>query len=69
MQKSSKTENQIKEKIIYMSSIAARLREMGFPIIREEVNYKRPRFYVYFFEDSEDFEKALTLVMEERKKR
>lgn len=57
-----------KEKIIFMPSIALRLQDFGFPIIRKEVNRKNPRYEVYFFEDTQDFEKALTVIMEERKK-
>lgn len=56
------------EKVIYMPRIACRLREMGFPILRTEVNYKKPQYDVYVFEESESLERALGIILEERKK-
>ena len=56
------------EKVIYMTLIACRMREKVFPIIRTEVNYNKPQYDFYVFEESERLERALGIILEERKK-
>lgn len=44
----------MKEKIIYMAWVAAKLREKGFKILRVEVNPHKPQFDCYVFEETPD---------------
>ena len=55
------------EKIIHMPSIAFHLRKRGSPILRTDINIKKPQYEVYFFEDTPAFEQALSEVLEERR--
>lgn len=46
--------------IIYTRRIAAALREMGFSIVKVGVNPNKPEFDCYYFEDSKEFQQALS---------
>lgn len=44
---------------------AIKLRERGFQIIKTEVNRRFPQYDVYYFENTEEFKKALEEIKEE----
>ena len=46
--------------IIYTRRVAAALRELGFSIVKVGVNPNKPEFDCYFFEDTKEFQQALT---------
>ena len=50
----------MKEKIIYMPWIAAKLREQGFKLLRTGINQKKPQFDTYIFEETPELLEALT---------
>lgn len=50
------------EKIIYTKKVAYKLRQQGFPIVRVEANPNKPQFDCYVFEDTKDFQQALTAI-------
>lgn len=47
-----------KVKIIFRKSLAYKLRELGFDIVRVKPNKNKPQFDVYYFEDTPKFEEA-----------
>lgn len=48
---------------IFMPQIAAQLVELGFEIIRIEPNKKNPKFLVYKFQDTPEFQLALQKII------
>lgn len=46
-------------KRVFTRKLAVYLREQGFKIVRTEVNYKKPQFDIYVFEDTPDLELAI----------
>lgn len=48
---------------IYMPKVAARLKKMGFTIIKTEPNLKNPKFLVYKFEDTPELRIALDKIL------
>ena len=46
--------------VIYTRRVAAALRELGFSIVKVGVNPNKPEFDCYFFEDTKEFQQALT---------
>lgn len=44
----------MKEKVIFMPRMAYALVDRGFPIIRQETNYKDPRYKVFIFEETDE---------------
>ena len=48
---------------IFMPQIAAQLVELGFEIIRTEPNKKNPKFLVYKFQDTPEFQLALQKII------
>lgn len=52
----------MKEKIIYMPWIAAKLREQGFELLRTGVNPHKPQFDTYIFEETPELLEALTRI-------
>jgi len=50
--------------LIFMPNIAAKLIRKGFPIIKTEPNRKNPKYLVYFFENTLDFQIALQEILE-----
>ena len=57
----NKYNNKVKK--IFQKNIALELRKRGFKIIKTGVNMYKPQYDVYFFEDTEEFERALTAVL------
>ncbi len=53
---------------IFMPRIAGELKEMGFPIIKVEPSRNNPRYKVYKFEDTPDFQIALKKIMDKEHK-
>lgn len=47
---------------VYMNWLAYELRQEGFPIIRTEINPKKPQFDVYVFKDTELLREAITRI-------
>ena len=58
-----RTNNTNKTKKIFKRSIALDLRNKGFKIIGTEPNKCKTQFDVYIFEDTDDFEKALSEIV------
>lgn len=52
----------MKEKNIYSRRIAVELRKLGFKILRVDVNWKKPNFDVWVFEDTEALQRALAYI-------
>lgn len=55
------------EYVIYTNRIAKQLREKGFKIVRTGINERHPQFDTYIFEDSEEFQQALTEITRKSK--
>ena len=53
---------------IYTKWLAAALRNEGFDIIKIGANPNKPEFDCYFFEDTDDFQKALSKVSKRKSK-
>lgn len=47
---------------IFSKQLAIKLREVGFKIVRTEVNRYKPEFDVYLFEDSTSFRSAMEVI-------
>lgn len=58
--------NEIKEKKIFNRRVALELRKKGFEIIKTEPNFYKPEFDVYIFKDSDQFQRALTEVTQQK---
>ena len=54
---------------IYTRKVAVKLRERGFNIVKTGVNPRFPQFDCYFFVDTEDFQKELTNITKEIKRK
>lgn len=55
----------IKEvKNIYSKRVAYELRKRGFKILRTEPSKFKPEFDVYIFENSQEFKKALSEILD-----
>ena len=54
--------------IIYMPRVAAALRDLGFKLIKTTANNKKPRYDVYWFEDTPEFRAALPIAVEKAKR-
>lgn len=50
----------MKEYVIYTKSLAYKLRECGFNLIRTGINKNFPQYNTFIFEDSEQLQKAIT---------
>lgn len=48
--------------VIYTRRVAVKLRKLGFQIKKVDVNPNKPEFDCYFFEDTPEFQKALTQI-------
>ena len=48
---------------VFMPHIAAELTEKGFKIIRTEPNKKNPKYLVYKFEDTPEFQLTLKQIL------
>lgn len=48
---------------IFMPTVAARLKEMGFTLIKTEKNLKNPKYLVYKFEDTPELQMALNKIL------
>lgn len=48
---------------IFMPKIARALELRGFPVVKMAPNYKRPQFWVYYFEDSVELRQALSEIL------
>ena len=57
MQRKTNVTNEIQR--IFSRRVALELRNRGFKIIKTEVNFKRPQFDVYCFENSEELQLAI----------
>ena len=44
----------MKEKIVFMPRMAYALQDRGFPILRQETNFKNPKYKVFVFEETEE---------------
>jgi len=49
---------------VFMPHIAAKLTEQGFKIVRIEPNKKNPKYVVYKFEDTPNFQLALQKLLQ-----
>lgn len=56
----------MKEKIIYTRSIANKLVQAGFPVVRVEENPNKPDFDCYVFAETADFKKAFTNIVNQK---
>lgn len=54
---------------IFMPRIAAALVEQGFPIVKIEQGKNNPKYKVYQFEDTIEFQLALNKIIEKEKKK
>lgn len=54
---------------VYTRKIAIKLRERGFKIIKTGINPHFPQFDCYFFLDTEEFQKELTNINKEIKRK
>lgn len=52
-----------KEYIIYTKKLAFKLREKGCKLIRTGINENFPQFDTYIFEDSQEFQTAMSEIM------
>ena len=50
----------MKFKEVFKKSIAIQLRDMGFRIMDAKVNFKHPKFVIYYFEDTKEFRQAFS---------
>lgn len=48
------------EYVIYTKRIAYELRQQGFKLLRTGINPNFPQYNTFIFEDSEEFQKALS---------
>lgn len=49
---------------IYMPKLAAELRSMGFKLIKITPNYKKPQFDIFWFEDTEQLQRAIPIAVQ-----
>ena len=54
------------KKIIYTKRVAYQLRKWGFPIVKVDINPNKPQFDCYLFEDTEELQKALTAITQQK---
>lgn len=47
---------------IYALRVARLLCKKGFKIVGTGINAQKPQFYIYYFEDTPEFRKALTSI-------
>lgn len=59
---------EIKTYKIYSRWLALALRKQGFKIIKTDVNEYHPQFDVWFFEDSEELQAAISALNKSRKR-
>lgn len=52
---------------IYTRWLAVALRREGFKMVATDVNEFHPKFDVYIFEDTEEFQQAITRITKSRK--
>lgn len=52
----------MKEKIIYMPWIAARLRDLGFKLLRTSAHPRKPQYDIYYFESTPALLDALSKI-------
>ena len=50
--------------LIFMPDVAAKLIRKGFSVVKTEPNKKNPKYTVYFFENSLNFQLALQEILE-----
>lgn len=55
------------EYIIYTRRVAYELRKLGFKIFRVEPNPNKPEFDCWVFENTDEFQAALSLISAEKK--
>ena len=56
---------QKKPYVIYSKVVARKLCEQGFRIIKTEINNEKPWLNVFLFENTDELQKALALIVEE----
>lgn len=49
----------MKEKVIFMPRLAYALQDRGFTIIRQETNFKNPKYKVFIFEETQELISAM----------
>lgn len=49
----------MKEKVIFMPRLAYALQDRGFTIIRQETNFKNPKYKVFIFEETRELISAM----------
>lgn len=54
----------MKEKIIYMPWIAAKLRNLGFKLLRTAAHPRKPQYDIYYFENTPELLKVLSEIKE-----
>ena len=56
----------MKEKIIYTRSIANKLVQAGFPVVRVEENPNKKNFDCYVFAETAEFQAAFTNIVNQK---
>lgn len=62
----TKKSNELNEKKIFNRRLALELRKRGFDIIKTEPNFYKPEFNVYIFNNSDEFQLALTEITQKK---
>ena len=53
----------MKLKEVFKKSLAMQLRDKGFKIMDAKVNFEHPKFVVYYFEDTQELQDELKILM------
>jgi hypothetical protein len=61
MRRRNNVDSQMKLYIVYMPHVAAKLRDLGFKLIKVTANIKKPQYDVYWFEDTPELRAAIPI--------
>ena len=52
----------MREKVVFMPRMAYALQDRGFRIIRQETNFKNPKYKVFVFEETEELIRSMIVL-------